>query len=361
MYASVIVSYNLSASTLLDKKQKDSTEVDLEGEKVYFNKEKGFFPAILEEMIKKRKRYKQEYKDNPSAIFRARSNAFKLLANAAYGYLGFFGARYYCREAAASTAALARKSIHETIDKITSKGYKVVYSDTDSIAFLTGGKTHKQIKELLEKLNSELPGIMALDLEDFYKRGIWVTKRSGDFGAKKKYALIGEDGKMKIRGFETVRRDWCPLARETQNKVLRMILEEGNEKRALEYIKDISKKMKGRKIKRDELLIRTQLKKPISEYKSISPHVVAAKKMQEQNIPIDEGALIEYYIAEPEKGSKKKLVRDRVKLATEEGEYDIEYYLKHQMLPAVENIMQVFKIKIEDVLEKKSQTTLDGF
>ena len=49
---------------------------------------------------------------------------------------------------------------------------------------------------------------MELELEDFYKRGIWVTKRSGELGAKKKYALIDYKEKLKIRGFETVRRDW---------------------------------------------------------------------------------------------------------------------------------------------------------
>ncbi len=359
MYGSVIVTYNLSASTLLEKKEKDSTEVILEGDKVHFRKEKGFFPAILEEMIGKRKKFKQELKKKEDAITRARSNAFKLLANASYGYLGFFGARYYCREAAAATAALAKKSILDTIEKIKKQGFKIVYSDTDSIAFLTGGKSNKQISEVLKKLNDELPGIMALDLEGFFKRGIWVTKRSGEFGAKKKYALIGEDKKLKIRGFETVRRDWCKLARETQNKVLRMILEDGNETRALDFVKKVAKDIKAGKIERDKILIRTQLKKSLSEYKAVSPHVVAARKMEEQKIPIDEGALIEYYISETKE--KKKLVRDRVKLATEDGDYDVDYYLKHQILPAVENILQVFNININSILESKNQTTLDGF
>jgi len=84
--------------------------------------------------------------------------------------------------------------------------------------------------------------------------------------------------------------------------------------------------------------------------------------MQEQKIPIDEGALIEYFIAEPEdKGKGKKLVRDRVKLLSEEGDYDVEYYLKHQILPAVENILQVFGIDINTILEGKKQMTLGEF
>ena len=154
------------------------------------------------------------------------------------------------------------------------------------------------------------------------------------------------------------------MARETQNKVLRLILDEGNEKKALDYVREITKKIKARKVKKEELLIRTQLKKPIAEYKSISPHVVAAKRMEEQDIPIDEGALIEYFIAQNPDGAPtkaKKLVRDRVRLAHEDDDYDIEYYLKHQILPAVENIFQVFDIDINTILDGKKQMTLGDF
>ncbi|MCL5730421.1 MAG: DNA-directed DNA polymerase [Candidatus Pacearchaeota archaeon] len=385
-WPSIIVTFNLSASTLLSdfvinrtppidkkrsdsssfsidnkirKKEKDALEVDVSGKKFYFSKEPGFFPQMLKEIILLRKKYKQELKKKEDAITRARSNAFKLLANASYGYQGFFGARYYCPEASAATTSISRDFIKKMIESIDNSGFKTIYSDTDSIAFLRNKKSKSETLHMLESLNKELPGIMELELEDFYKRGIWVTKRTGEFGAKKKYALIGEGGKMKIRGFETVRRDWCDLARETQNRVLQMILDDGNEKRALNYVRDIAKKIKARKVGRKEILIRTQLTKPLSEYKAISPHVVAARRMEEQKIPIDEGALIEYYISEIE--GKKKLVRDRVKLAHEEGEYDVEYYLKHQILPAVENIFQVFGLDINITLNAKNQMTLEGF
>ena len=241
---------------------------------------------------------------------------------------------------------------------IEKEGYKVIYSDTDSIAFLLGKKTEKQSLDLLKKLNSKLPGIMELELEGFFTRGIWVAKRTGIVGAKKKYALLGKDGKVKIRGFETVRRDWCPLARKMQDKLLRMILDEGNEKNSLEYVKGIIKKLKQRKIEKTELMIKTQLKKSLEDYKTISPHVIAARKMIESGIPVDEGHLIEYYIADTKE--KKKLIRDQVNLPNEEGEYDIEYYLEHQILPAVENIFQVFGIEIKKLIEeqKKNQNRL---
>jgi DNA polymerase elongation subunit (family B) len=364
MHTSIIISMNLSKSTLLEKKEKNSfksPDIDFEGEKknFYFSKKPGFIPLLLKEILEKRKKYKAEYKKNPNKITLARSNAFKLLSASVHGYIGFFGARYFSLESSASILSFVRKFNIETINNVKKAGHEVIYGDTDSIAFLMNGKTEKEIKKLLDKLNSQLPGVMELELEGFFKRGLWVTKRSGGLGAKKKYALLDKKGKLKIRGFETVRRDWCPLARQVQNNIIRQILEDGNQNVSLKYVKAVIKKLKNRKIDKKDLIIKTQLKKPLESYVAISPHVVAARRMKEREIPISEGGLIKYYIAETE--GKKKLVRDRVKLPEEKGEYEIDYYLNKQILPAVENIFQVFDINIKEVIEGKKQTTLGDF
>lgn len=357
MYASIIVSFNLSKPTLLKQKEGECLEVDLgRSGKVYFSKKKGFIPILLEEIIKIRKKYKEELKKKPDPIKKARSNAFKLLANAFYGYNGFFGARYYCPEAAASTAALARKFIKEMIEKTNKEGYEVIYADTDGFAFLLKAKTKEETLKFLQKINKELPGVMELELEDFYKRGIWVAKRTREIGAKKKYALINWEGKMKIRGFETVRRDWCNLAREVQNKVLEIILKEGSIKSALEYVREVIDKLKKRKIEKKELIIKTQLKKPIKEYVAESPHVAVAKKMKKLGLPVNVGMLIQYYVAE----STKSRIRDKAKLPEEEGEYDINYYIERQIIPAVENIFEIFGLGKKEIVSRE-QRKLDSF
>ena len=361
---SIIVSYNLSKTSFLgNAKKRDALEVDIgkdnRKEHVYFSKKEAFFPLMLKEIIELRKKYKQEYKEKKDNMAKARSNAYKLLANASYGYQGFFGARYYCPEASASTTSISRGFIKKIIDETNQEGYKVIYADTDGVCFLLQEKTKQETLDMLKKLNSELPGIMELELEDFYKRGIWVTKRTGEFGAKKKYALITEEGKIKIRGFETVRRNWCNLARELQNKVLEKILKEGNEKEALEIVKKTINALKERKIEKKEIMMRTQLKKPINEYKSITPHIIAVGKMKESGKPVDVGMLVEFFIAETRE--KKALVREKVKLPEEKGEYNIKYYLEHQLIPAVENIFEVFGISIKEMVDGKKQMKLNGF
>jgi len=266
MHTSIIVSFNISKATLTKNKKNayETPEIDLGGKrKFYFSKKPGFFPLLLKEIFEQRKKVKAEFKKNPNPITKARSNVFKLLSASVHGYQAFFGARYYSLEGAASVLAFVRKYNKEIMNKTNKAGFEVIYGDTDSVALQQGKHTQTQTKDFLKKLNKELPGIMELDLEGFYKRGLWVTKRSGDFGAKKKYALIDEKGKLKIRGFETVRRDWCPLAREVQNKVLKAILEQGNELVALKLVKETIKKIKNREINKNQLIIRMllQLKK----------------------------------------------------------------------------------------------------
>ena len=115
-------------------------------------------------------------------------------------------------------------------------------------------------------------------------------------------------------------------------------------------------RLKSRKVSKEEIMIKSQLKKPIEDYKSITPHVVAAQKMKERGLPFEPFTRIEYYIAE--KNTKSKLVRDRVKLSDEKGEYDLDYYLEKQVIPSVENIFEVFKIEVKDLIEGKKQENL---
>jgi len=359
MHTSIIISMNISGSTLLEKSERNSNSIDTKRGKFYFTKKQGFIPLLLKGIFEQRKKAKADYKKNKNRMTLARSNAFKLLSAAVHGYIGFFGARYHSKESSESILAFVRKFNKDTIKSIEKKGYNVIYGDTDSIAFLMQGKKEPEIKKLLKDLNSKLPGIMELELEGFFKRGLWVTTRGGTIGAKKKYALLGKDGTLKIRGFETVRRDWCQLARKIQSDVIKMVLEDGNQERALKYVKKIVKKMKSREVNKEDLIIRSQLRKPLSEYRAISPHVIAARKMQEREIPISDGGMVAFFIAETQ--SKKKLVRDKVKLPDEKGQYNIEYYLERQILPAVENIFQVFDINTKELIEGKKQTKLGDF
>jgi len=371
LYPSIIISFNISPASLQSTAKNAYTTPQVEfGKKkkiFYFNKTRSFIPILLKKLIDTRKEVKKSLKRKRTPILEARDYGLKTLSNATYGYYAFFGARYYSIECAASITAFGRYFLRKVIDEINKAGFGVIYADTDGIAFTLGKKTEKQALNFLAKLNRNLPEDMELELENFYTRGIFVTKRTGEIGAKKKYALLVKDGSMKIRGFETVRRDWCNISRKVQDKILGMILKEGSADSSLDYVKGVISDIRNMKIPVEDLIIRTQLKKGVEEYVAIGPHVAIAKKMLQLGMPVGAGSLIEYVVAQgKQKGKKakaKERIREKARLPDEvkQNEYDSDYYIEHQIIPAVEHIFAIFGIPKEQLLESKKQRKLHEF
>ena len=364
LYPTIIGSHNISPGTInCDCCQEDATPVPTEdNKKIWFcNKRKGFIPTIIEDLINRRTRIKEIIKnqmDEKFAILDARQNSLKLLANSFYGYLGFFMARWYSIECAQATTAFGRHYVNQVIEKAEKSGFKVIYGDTDSTFQTLNGKTKEDAMKFTEKINEDLPGLMELEFEGFYPSGIFVSAKVGAFGAKKKYALVDENNILKIKGFESVRRNWSSIAKETQEKVLEIILKEHDNEKALEYVKKVIDDLRNKKIPLEKVIIHTQLQKEISEYNARGPHVAVAQRLKNKGIAIGPGSMIKFIVTQ---GSD--IIRNRSKLPEEikEGDYDSDYYLHHQVIPAVERIFDVLGYRKEDLLERKDQTKLEGF
>jgi len=235
---------------------------------------------------------------------------------------------------------------------------QVLLHNTDSeLLAIPKNKTQEDVKEFVEGINKQLPGVMNLELEGFFKRGIFVTKDTGE-GAKKKYALIDYKGNLKIVGFEYVRRDWAPIAKETQRNVLKAILEEGKPEKAVETVRLAIKKLKEGKAGNKELVVLTQIKRALNKYESIGPHVAAAKKAVARGKEIEIGSVIGYIITK-----SGKSISDRAQLQefVKEGNYDAEYYIEHQVLPAVIKIMKELGYSREDLAQGGKQHKLSFF
>ncbi|MCK4714706.1 MAG: ribonuclease H-like domain-containing protein, partial [Candidatus Aenigmarchaeota archaeon] len=202
LYPSIIVSHNISPDTLNCKccrKGHETPEINRRHHR-FCKKVKGLIPKVVEGLIKTRMDVKRQLKEKKDQILSARSEALKLLANSFYGYLGFQIARWYCLECAEATTAWGRQYIKDTI-KQAKKEFTVIYSDTDSVMMSIGDKKHEDVFDFIKKVNKKLPEMMELELEDFYKRGIFVPAKGGERGAKKKYALVDEQGHLVIKGF----------------------------------------------------------------------------------------------------------------------------------------------------------------
>ena len=362
LYPSIISAHNISPNTLCCDccENQSKPAPDLNKNYYFCKKRKGFIPKVIDDLINRRMRIKKiiAKKSKKDSILSARSETLKLLSNSLYGYYGFFGARWYSKECARSITAWGRYYIQNLIKNAEKQGFKVIYSDTDSVFLLLGKKTKTDINKFTHQENKELPGLMELEYEGHFKRGIFVSTKTGSGGAKKKYALLDENNKIKVKGFEAVRRNWSPIAKTVQKKVLDIILKENDKEKAIKYVKKIINNLREHKILVEETIIQTKLQKPIDEYVSIGPHVAIAKKMKAKGIEVEAGTIVEYVIT---RGGK--LIRDKAKLPSEikNNEYDPNYYINNQVLPAVETIFQVIGFKKQDIISHKSQSGLNQF
>ncbi|MCK5107732.1 MAG: ribonuclease H-like domain-containing protein [Nanoarchaeota archaeon] len=359
LYPSIISSHNIS---------EDALNIDEEGilvpglkeEYRFSDKKKGFIPNVIDSLVSRRMRVKEIIKtqEKKDAILLARSETLKLLANSLYGYYGFFGSRWYSWECAESITAWARYYIKDLIKKADEKGFKVIYGDTDSVFLLLNGKSIDDVKNFTRQVNQTLPGTMELEYEGYFKRGIFVEAKSGSGGAKKKYALISSDNKIKITGFATVRRNWSNIAKKTQKHVLEILLKENDRAKVVTYLRKVIDDLRNHKVSIEDVKITTQLQKHVEDYVQIGPHVAVAKRLQEKGFPVVVGMGIDYVIIEG-----KDMIRDRARTPEELGneKYDATYYIDNQVLPAIESIMAVYKCSLDEIKKGHSQSGLSEF
>jgi DNA polymerase elongation subunit (family B) len=360
LYPTIIASHNIDLGTMNKKGCKKKILPPWEkGEKDYFCQDTpGFIPRLIREIIMRRQKVKEAMKKQSTPVLEATSQSLKLMANSFYGYLGFPNARWYCHECAEATTAYGRYYIKHTISEATKHGFKIIYSDTDSIFIALQEKKLAEVKSFQKEINKQLPGVMELEYEGHYPAGIFVATKSGSGGAKKRYALMNKEGELKVRGFESVRRNTSPIAKNTQEKVLKMILTDHDSKRAEAFVKKVTKDLKAHLIPLEDCTITTQLTKDLKNYQAIGPHVAVAMRMEKQGIPVGAGTTIAFIITK--NGTK---IRDKARMPEEvsQKQYDADYYIDHQVLPAVEKIFEVFNIKKDEIATTKKQSTLGSF
>jgi DNA polymerase I/DNA polymerase-2 len=357
LYPSIIATFNISPETLncIDCR-KDGYKVP-EHNYWFCKRKKGFVSTVIKELIDRRAMIKKEMKEKPKEYHRLNNEqlAVKTVTNATYGYFGFASSKWYCHECAESSAAFGRFYIKKVINEADKEGFTVIYGDTDSMFVKAESNLEKKVKLFLEKMNKSLPGIIKLDLQGIYKRGIFIPRGVGPGTAKKRYALIDDKGILTIRGLEKVRRDWSNVAKDTQEMVLKLILEKKDVKGAVRYVKYIIKQLNDGKIPLKDLIIIEQLTKPLSEYKAIGPHVVAAQKIKERGRPIGEGMPILFVIT---KGKGSISERSEPFEDVDIKDVDNDYYIGHQIVPAALRVLTVLGVTEEELLGESLKSFL---
>jgi DNA polymerase elongation subunit (family B) len=172
-----MVQHNLCYSTLVNdptqlqegKEDEEAFTTPLGAQFVKLKLRRGVIPSLLADLLGARHHAQQMIRD-PSAtecekcVLDARQKAFKLAANAVYGFTGASVNSLFSRELGDSILALGREYMMHVI-KLVGKDYpqlKVVYGDTDSVFVEYPGWTPRAAEAhsrqvLTPALNAQLP------------------------------------------------------------------------------------------------------------------------------------------------------------------------------------------------------------
>ena len=355
MYPNIMIKYNVGPDTLV-RPGEDCGECGCwEAPEVKHRFRRcppGFFKTVLERLLTLRKKVKEEMKkyppDSPEyRLLDERQKALKVLANASYGYMGWTGARWYCRECAEAVTAWGRHLIRTAIEIARKLGLKVIYGDTDSL-FVTYDP--EKVKKFIEIIEKELG--FEIKIDKVYRR-VFFTE------AKKRYAGLLEDGRIDIVGFEAVRGDWCELAKEVQSKVAEIVLRTGDVNKAVEYVRSVIRELEEHKVPIEKLVIWKTLTKKPEEYATEAPHVVAAKRMIAAGYRVSPGDKIGYVIV---KGGGRVSQRAwPYFMVKDPKQIDVNYYVEHQIIPAALRILGYFGITEKRLRTGGAQKTLFDF
>ena len=366
MYPSIMVAFNISPDTLSPNGDYIAPEVGYRFKK----QPDGFFKRILISLIKRRQEIKKIMKnmnenDPNYKLLDIKQQTLKILTNSFYGYMGWSGARWYCKACAEATTAWGRYFIKTSAKISEQMGFKVLYGDTDSI-FVSKPvgieELKKEVDKLIERISKELP--VQIELDELFKTIFFVEK--------KRYAGLTIEGKILVRGLEVRRGDWCELAKRAQKEVIEILLREKNPEKAMKLVSRIIEEIRKGNVKLEDIVIYKSLTKKPSKYEAIQAHVKAAKKAEEIGIFYPVGSKIGYIVVKGagnvgDRAYPLEMIEsfdgENIKIKRREGyelkKLDKEYYIEHQIIPAVMRILERFGYS--DAKMKGSQTTLDFF
>ena len=356
MYPNIMVEKNISPDTYLSPSEPDPPSgVNVAPEVGHrFRKEpSGFYRRILSSLLTAREDIKKKMKGLDSKreeyhLLDARQRAVKVITNAVYGYAGWVGARWFKKPVAEAAAAWGRETITTSIEMAKNLGLDVIYGDTDSIFV----EHQPQKVEALCRMIDEKLGL-EMKPDKIYERVLFTE-------AKKRYCGLLPDGSLDTVGLEVVRGDWANVAKDTQERILELVLKERSPENAVEFVREFINKIREQKVPFKDLIIWKTLTKPAEQYEVNAPHVQAAKMLIKSGWDLTIGDKVGYVIT---RGTGKLYERVKPYVFASYDEVDKEYYISNQVVPAALRILSLFDIDerkfLEAELPKKPKTLTD--
>lgn len=336
LYPSIIRTFNIDPLTLTT--DHETTDVIRTTNDACYRRDPAILPTFLDQLFAER----EESKTAGDPIS---SQAIKILMNSFYGVLATPHSRFHNPEMANSITSLGRHFLRYAKTWFEDHGYTVLYGDTDSVFVQSGNSNAERAFDQGEQLRQEfnydltsyirrkweLTSKLELEFEHLYTKFFLQHMRRSKSGSRKRY--VGFDyhtQKIVFVGLESVRSDWTELAKDVQREMFRRLFAEES---VDEYLRSYIAALRSGTLD-EKLVFRKRLRKPLHEYKKVSPpYVVAGRKLESA------GRVIEYVMTTDGPEPVEQLTHNP----------DHEHYLQKQIQPVVQPILEVLGLDFQRI------------
>lgn len=317
-------------------------------------REDAILPLVTRKFLERRLYFKRLRKNLPKDSMEwmwceQRQNALKTILVCVYGTSGCCWNRFGNVLAFEEINRRSRQTMIITKDYVQSRGFKLIYADTDSVFVKKDGATREEYERLAEQL-SNLTGL-PISLDHHYKfLTLLPLEEDANMKAQKRYFGILYSGEIVARGIELRRHDTPEFIRKFQAELIKTLLDYktveevysiGYE-RTLKLVKKAIDKIMTGKMSLKELAVSKTLRKNVNKYRSIFPHVAAAIQLAHRGKIVKEGEDVSFIYKDSD--HHNPLCRTTpLELADANINFDRKKYCE-MLLDAAETVLTTFGI-----------------
>jgi DNA polymerase elongation subunit (family B) len=338
IYPEIIIKNKLSPDTL-------SCSVDERS-----SSDKGVLPSILSDIVSKIERIGMALEKTQNENLIRRRNILIRILNHFYEYLNTPYSRWYSHEILEQINSVANILINYLINEIN-KNNSVIFSDYHELYV----EMHQKTSDLINELKDMFPEAVRINIQEECKRGFFLP-RDDIKNTRKRFALLNDKGNVISNNI--IKYTHPIFIKDSLNEIMKAILINKSKTEIIEIIRRIITKLNNKEVKINDITITSKLIKNIEEYNEKTIQHSLIKELEKKNVKVKKGDLINYVIINGDQAvSKRAILSEDIK----DKDYDVHHYLYKILLPALEDLIPLKGISIDEIMSSKSQSHLDKF
>ena len=399
MYPSIMISKNICYTTRIDENarpdevpESDYHESPLGAKFLPQKTRRGLVPRLLENLMSLRATHKNAMKeakqvgDTHAEQFHDQMQyAVKILMNSFYGVFASKFYRFTHEDLGSSITAWARSNIKSIINQLGDEGYKIVYSDTDSVFVEAHVRKDAPVKEPLDGEDRQAWDEATEQLikfghelaERFTKDDAELEFETGlssffSHGAKKRYVgqVVWPETKLLVRGYEVRRTDSFTLLTDAMTEMFSMILD-GEQEDAVSMVRELIEQVRNRDIRPRDLVISKSCKGKVLKNGKVDfnatyanpdrmVQVRAARQRIEAGLNFTPGMKVGWLVTDGSKSPMKITAWLEDETGEVQSDYDADWYV-NRIANSLGRITEAFGWTADDLKKGNRQTNLFSF